>query len=53
MKIIAFFDRWYNIIFNEEKCVYIYAKHEVEYNVMTKYIGRDVRSLGNNWFKIL
>jgi len=53
MKIIAFFDRWYNIIFNTEECVYIYTKHEVEYNVITKYIGINVRSLGNNWFKKL
>ena len=53
MKIIAFFDRWYNIIFNTYECLEFWTKYPIEYNKIVEFNNSKYRSLGNNWYKAL
>ena len=53
MKIIAFFDRWYNIIFNTYECLEFWTKYPIEYNKIVEFNNFKFRSLGNNWYKAL
>jgi hypothetical protein len=55
IKIISYFDRNYNLLFNAEKCTKTtYFGNRVAYNATLYHRGGDVfRCLGNDWYIIL
>jgi hypothetical protein len=56
IKIISYFDRNYNLLFNAEKCIKTtYFGNKIPYNVILHHYRADsvFRCLGNDWYIIL